>query len=165
MAEDAYYIYHNDRFWGTLYDVGLTDEQIAPAEYRRLGDEYGIYLTEVVDPADYRVGKDSEIEPQQVREGLATLEARIDTHEPTRLAFVGKNAATWFYRHLQDKEITHSQASGHKNDRRNLEGPELGFDHKGVDYFLLSNTHRHWDQDMWESFWKRCRADLAAFRE
>lgn len=161
--EDAYYIYHNDRFWGTLDEAGITDSQIAPADYRRLGSEYGIYLTEIVDPDQYRVAQDSDIEPHHVKEGMKVLIDRIESSDPNRLAFVGKNAATWFYRYIEDKEITHSQASGHKTDRRNLQGPELDWDFLGLDYYLLSNTHRHWNKEVWMDFWKTCKDDVDQF--
>lgn len=161
---DAYYIYHNDRFWGTLREAGITDTQLAPSEYRRLGREYGIYLTEVVDPAEYRVPKDSEIEPYQLREGLRILVERIETYEPNRIAFVGKNAARWFYRYMEGKEITHSQASGHRRDRRSLEGLSLDWEYLGIDYYLLSNTHRHWDEDVWMDFWEVCLSDVRQFQ-
>ncbi|MDY7081478.1 MAG: hypothetical protein SXQ77_03510 [Halobacteria archaeon] len=95
--EDAYYIYHNDRFWGTLHEAGITDTQIEPEDYRRLGKEYGIYLTEVVNPNKHRVSQDSEIEPDQVVTGINSLIGKIEEHNPNRIAFVGKNAATWFY--------------------------------------------------------------------
>lgn len=71
------------------------------------------------------------------------MDAKIDAHDPNKMAFVGKNAATWFYRHIEGKPITHSQKSGHKRDRRNLEGLKLDWEYKGLDYYLLSNTHRH----------------------
>lgn len=161
---DAYYIHHNDRFWGRLRDVGITGSQIKPVEYRRLGQDYGIYLTEIVDPAEYRVPQDSDIEPHQVQSGIENLDERIDEYDPNRIAFVGKNAATWFYRYVSEKEITHSQQSGHKMDRRNLEGLELEWDYKGLDYFLLSNTHRHWDRDIWMGFWELCKEDVRDFR-
>lgn len=162
--QDAYYIHHNNRFWGALHEAGITDEQIAPEDYRRLGREYGIYLTEIVDPDEYRVAKDSDIEPHQVRDGLETLVERIESHDPNRMAFVGKNAATWFYRYINDRELTHSQASGHKTDRRNLSGLELDWGYKGLDYFLLSNTHRHWDKEVWWVFWERCEEDIRRFQ-
>ena len=162
---DAYYIYHNDRFWGTLHSAGLTDSQLSPENYRRLGDEYGIYLTEIVDPDSYRVAKDSEIGPYQVREGLERLERRLEAHDPHRIAFVGKNAATWFYRHINGKEITHSQASGHRTDRRNLDGLELDWEYDGREYYLLSNTHRHWNEDVWMDFWGLCKEDVDRFRQ
>lgn len=161
---DAYYIYHNDRFWGTLDDAGITDTQIAPEEYRRLGREYGIYLTEIVDPAEYRIAQDSEIEPHHVRDGMAALVERIAAHDPNRIAFVGKNAATWFYRYMEGEDITHSQASGHRSDRRNLSGLRLGWPYDGRDYFLLSNTHRHWDRERWMAFWEFCWDDVTQFR-
>lgn len=161
---DAYYIHHNNRFWGTLHKAGITGSQIKPAAYRQLGREYGIYLTEIVDPAEHRVAKDRDIEPYQVKAGLETLLERIEIHGPNRIGFVGKNAATWFYRYMEDEEITDSQASGHKRDRRNLSGFELDWDYLGLDYYLLSNTHRHWDKEVWLQFWDRCREDIQEFR-
>jgi len=157
--QDAYYIYHNNRFWGTLHEAGITDAQLKPEEYRRLGDEYGIYLTEIVDPDEYRVASDSDIEPHQVESGLETLTKGIASHNPDRIAFVGKNAATWFYRYYTDKEITHSQSPGHKNDRQNLQGVELDWNYFSLDYFMLSNTHRHWDKDVWMDFWQECKEE------
>lgn len=161
---DAYYIYHNKRFWGTLNEAGITDERLSPDEYRRLGRDYGIYLTEIVDPHKYRVAKDRDIEPDQVKEGLEALIKRIENHDPNRMAFVGKNAATWFYRYINKKEITHSQGLGHKRDRRNLSGLELEWDFMDLDYFLLSNTHRHWDKDVWLDFLNCCREDVKHHR-
>jgi len=161
--QDAYYIYHNNRFWGSLHDAGITDSQIEPEEYRQLGKQYGIYLTEVVDPEEHIVSQDSDIEPHQVRSGMENLVERIHSHDPKRIAFVGKNAATWFYRYCKNKEMTHSQASGHSTDRRNLNYGELNWDYFGVDYFMLSNTHRHWDREMWMDFWERCREDVDQF--
>lgn len=160
---DAYYIYHNNRFWGSLHEAGLTDSQIEPEDYRRLGKEYGIYLTEVVDPDEYRVAKDSEIKPHQVESGMRNLIDKIQTRDPNRIAFVGKNAATWFYRYAENKDITHSQASGHSKDRRNLEGPKLDWEYLGLDYYMLTNTHRHWDKEIWMDFWDVCRSDVEAF--
>lgn len=162
--QDAYYIYHNNRFWGTLNEAGITSAQIAPENYRQLGTEYGIYLTEIVDPDMYRVASDSDIEPQQIREGLEVLEQRIESHNPNRIAFVGKNAATWFYRHINNKEVTHSQFSGHKTDRKNLHGLELDWDYKDIDYYLLSNTHRHWNKEVWLDFWNQCESDVRKFQ-
>lgn len=162
--QDAYYIYHNNRFWGTLHEAGITETQLAPEDYRQLGKEYGIYLTEIVDPAEYRVAKDSKIKPHQVEEGIETLVERIESHSPNRIAFVGKNAATWFYRYINNKELTHSQASGHKTDRRNLSGLELDWDYKSLNYFLLSNTHRHWNKEVWMEFWNRCEEDVKQFQ-
>lgn len=162
--QDAYYIYHNDRFWGTLHAAGVTDTQLNPDEYRQLGREYGIYLTEIVDPDEYRVAADSEIEPHQVRSGMNSLRDRIESHSPNRIAFVGKNAATWFYRACEGKELTHSQATGHKTDRRNLDGPTLDWDYFGLEYFMLSNTHRHWDREVWMEFWDLCLEDVNDFR-
>jgi len=161
---DAYYIHHNNRFWGTLHDAGITDTQIQPENYRRLGEQYGIYLTEIVDPDEYRVSSDSDIQPHQVESGLNTLMERIGTHRPKRVAFVGKNAATWFYRYNEDKEITDSQDPRHKSDRKNLGYGELGWNYNSLEYYLLTNTHRQWEEEVWRNSWKHCLKDADKFR-
>lgn len=161
---DAYYIHHNDRFWGTLQESGITEEQIRPENYRRLGKEYGIYLTEIVDPEEYRIANDSDIEPHQVRSGLQALMERISSHNPDRIAFVGKNAATWFYRYNEEKEITDSQSTGHSRDRRALNIGELDWNYHGLEYHLLTNTHRQWDKQVWLNFWKEIQHDVDSFR-
>lgn len=161
--KDAYYIYHKDRFWGSIYEAGITNEQIAPEDYRKLGQKYGIYLTEIVDPDEYRVKSDSDIQPHQVRTGMERLLDQIQAHEPNRIAFVGKNAATWFYRFCENRELTHSQASGHKRDRRSIGEFKLGWDYLGLDYYRLSNTHRHWNKDLWLDFWDICREDVSTY--
>lgn len=161
---DAYYIRHNDRFWGTLHEAGITDTQLTPENYRHLGDEYGIYLTEIVNPDEYRIARDSEIEPHHVTSGMGNLIRQIVTQNPNRIGFVGKNAATWFYRFMEDKEITHSQASDHASDRESLSGLDLEWEYAALDCYLLSNTHRQWNQDVWRDFWEVCRPDVERFR-
>lgn len=161
---DAYYIHHNNRFWGTLKDAGITDQQIEPGNYQELGRKYGIFLTEIVDPAEYRIPSDSDIEPHHVANGMEKLVNRIKEHDPNRIAFVGKNAATWFHRYIEQKRITHSQASPHTSDRRNISGLELDWNYFGLDYYLLSNTHRHWDSETWHEFWDIVRSDVNNFR-
>lgn len=162
--QDAYYIHHNNRFWGTLHETGITDHQIEPENYRDLGRKYGIFLTEIVDPDEYRIPSDSDIEPRHLADGMEKLITRIQEHQPKRIAFVGKNAATWFYRYCEQKQLTHSQASPHTSDRRNLSGFELNWNYYGLDYYLLSNTHRHWDSEVWRDFWDIVKEDVNAYR-
>lgn len=135
-----------------------------PEEYRRLGNEYGIYLTEIVDPDEYRVAKDKNITPHQVQTGMKTLIQRIEHYRPNRVAFVGKNAATWFYRYNEDKKLTDSQSSEHKNDRQRLNYGELDWDYRGLGYCLLTNLHWQWNRDVWMGFWQRCKEDVDQFR-
>jgi len=83
----AYYAGRGNRFWSTLYEIGLTPVELAPAEFGRL-TEYGIGLTDI---CKVRHGADAEVGTVEFdRDGL---EARIATAEPANLAFNGKNAA------------------------------------------------------------------------
>jgi TDG/mug DNA glycosylase family protein len=83
----AYYAGPGNSFWATLHAVGLTPEQLKPAEVRRLS-EFGIGLTDI---CKVRYGSDEEV--GTVEFDVAGLEAKIAAAEPARLAFNGKNAA------------------------------------------------------------------------
>lgn len=138
---------------------------MTPENYRELGRKYGIYLTEVVDPDEYIVGQDSDIEPHQVESGLKNLVDRIEAYSPNRIGFKGKNAATWFYRYCEEKEITDSNSPGHKSDRRKLDYGELDWNYFDLDYYLLTSLRAyHWDEENWAGFWRSCKADVEKFR-
>ncbi len=83
----AYYAGPGNSFWATLYAVGLTPEQLRPAEFERL-PEFGIGLTDI---CKLRHGSDEEV--GTVEFDVAGLEQKIATAEPENLAFNGKNAA------------------------------------------------------------------------
>jgi len=104
--EDKYYIKAKNKFWRSLHEARITDRQLKPREYRILGMKYGIYLTEIVDPKKYIINGDKNIEPFHMKDGFTKLIGRIEDERPKRIGFVGKNAATWFYRHLKGMELT-----------------------------------------------------------
>jgi TDG/mug DNA glycosylase family protein len=83
----AYYAGPGNRFWRTLYEVGLTPVLLAPPEFARL-PEFGIGLTDVSKTAS---GSDREVG----RRGFdpRRLAATIAAVGPAHLAFNGKNAA------------------------------------------------------------------------
>jgi TDG/mug DNA glycosylase family protein len=83
----AYYAGPGNSFWATLHAVGLTPEQLKPAEFERL-PEFGIGLTDI---CKVRHGSDEEV--GTVEFDVAGLEQRITAAEPENLAFNGKNAA------------------------------------------------------------------------
>jgi hypothetical protein len=90
---------------------------------------------------------------------------RIEVHNPNRIGFKGKNAATWFQRFCEGKRITHSSSSGHKTDRRSLEYGELDWDYFDLDYYLLTSLRAyHWDENVWKAFWRRCKDDVNQYR-
>jgi TDG/mug DNA glycosylase family protein len=83
----AYYAKPGNRFWPTLYEVGLTQLRLMPHEYRALLD-WRIGLTDV---AKEHIGQDADIDPALV--DVAALHARIAAVAPAILAFTSKNAA------------------------------------------------------------------------
>jgi double-stranded uracil-DNA glycosylase len=83
----AYYAGPGNRFWATLYEVGLTPVLLRPTEYARLA-EFGVGLTDISKTAS---GSDREVGRQGFDPGrLATVIADV---APAHLAFNGKNAA------------------------------------------------------------------------
>jgi TDG/mug DNA glycosylase family protein len=86
----AYYARPGNRFWPTLYSIGLTPRQLEPEEFRTVTD-FGIGLTDVCKLA---WGQDADLaatdfEPEALRE-------KIQQHAPRYLAFTSKRAAREF---------------------------------------------------------------------
>ena len=83
----AYYANPQNRFWRTLFEVGLTPRLFAPQEYPRLL-EHKIGLTDV---AKRHSGVDSSLPV----EAFAPLELslKLVTYRPQMLAFTSKRAA------------------------------------------------------------------------
>lgn len=160
-----YYTGVHKRFWRVLEEAGITDRRLQPDEFKLLGKQYGIYLTELLDPDEYRIGSDSEIEPHQLESGCETLLTRIEKHDPNQIVFVGKNAATWFHRYCEeDKELTKKWISSHKQDRERLEYGKLDWDYFDLDYFMLRNTHQQWNPEMWLNFWNQYSVENGELR-
>jgi TDG/mug DNA glycosylase family protein len=86
----AYYAGRGNRFWRTLAAVGLTPQELAPAECARLLD-YGIGLTDL---AKDQSGSDRDL--QIDRADVLLLRSRIAMYQPKYLCFNGKRAAQVF---------------------------------------------------------------------
>ena len=86
----AYYAGPGNRFWPTLYDVGLTPRLLAPAEFRAVL-QYGVGLTDLCKTES---GADSGLSAKA--DDAAALSAKIARHRPAVLAFNGKRAARVF---------------------------------------------------------------------
>lgn len=89
-AVGAYYAHPGNRFWRTLFDVGLTPRLYAPHEFSDLV-KLGIGFT---DMAKLASGMDHEIDPEQF--DLPRFEAAIDRCHPRAIAFTSKKAASVF---------------------------------------------------------------------
>jgi TDG/mug DNA glycosylase family protein len=83
----AYYAGAGNKFWATLYDIGLTPRRLAPQEFRLVLD-YGIGLTDL---CKVRSGSDAALGRDAF--DVTGLTARIATCAPGCLAFNGLRAA------------------------------------------------------------------------
>jgi TDG/mug DNA glycosylase family protein len=84
----AYYAHAQNKFWKTLFDVGLTPRLIAPADYEILW-EHGIGLTDI---AKFTFGMDHQLPKDALgADAVAALKARIRKARPAILAFTSLN--------------------------------------------------------------------------
>ena len=86
----AYYAGPGNRFWATLYEVGLTPREFDPQEFRSLID-YGIGFTDL---AKHTSGSDAVLRSDNF--DPAGVNARIEKFSPRAVAFNGKRAARVF---------------------------------------------------------------------
>lgn len=84
--ERAYYAHPGNRFWPTLFAIGLTPRLYAPAEYPLLPAS-GIGLADL---SKFHYGNDADL-PVDAFDVVA-LEARIRHHAPGVIAFTSKHA-------------------------------------------------------------------------
>jgi TDG/mug DNA glycosylase family protein len=86
--QQAYYAHRQNRFWTTLYDVGLTPRLFEPKDYEALW-ELGIGLTDI---AKHDFGMDHQLPQGALGESaVAALSARIRKARPHILAFTSLN--------------------------------------------------------------------------
>jgi TDG/mug DNA glycosylase family protein len=90
-AVGSYYAHSTNRFWTTLYVVGLTPRKLAPNEYMELL-EYGIGLTDIAKSAK---GPDSGLTRNDA--DARALYRKIRENQPRLLVFNGKAAAQLYF--------------------------------------------------------------------
>lgn len=90
-ARGAYYANPGNRFWRTLHEVGLTPEQLPPADYARVL-EFGIGLTDL---NKTEFGCDHDLSPHAY--DVEGFTAKIRARAPSVIAFDSKNAAKAFF--------------------------------------------------------------------
>lgn len=91
-----YYAKPGNKFWPTLFEVGLTPVLLKPSEYEKLPD-YGIGLTDLV---KHKSGMDTGLKALDFGDNL--LRQNIETYQPAYLCFNGKRAAEEFLLHKVD---------------------------------------------------------------
>jgi len=86
--QQAYYAHGQNKFWKTLYEVGLTPSLLLPHDYEKLW-ELGIGLTDI---AKYAYGMDRQLPKDALGpKAVAALETRIRNVTPAILAFTSLN--------------------------------------------------------------------------
>lgn len=81
-----YYAYPGNRFWWLLWQSGLTDRLISPAEDATLPDRYGYGLTDLVD----RPSKSSsDLGSNELRDGRETLLEKLRACRPRVACYNG----------------------------------------------------------------------------
>ena len=83
----AYYAGPGNKFWRTLYTIGLTPRMLSPSEYASL-KEYGVGLTDLVKA---KSGSDAILASGDF--GQSEFEAKIRRFAPRFVGFNGKRAA------------------------------------------------------------------------
>lgn len=86
-AQRAYYANPTNKFWRTLFEVGLTPRQLAPQEYPLL-PSFGIGLTDV---AKRHSGVDAALPAEAWRP--SELTQKIEQYQPQIVAFTSKRGA------------------------------------------------------------------------
>ena len=85
--DKAYYAGPGNKFWKTLYTIGLTPKQLSPKDYDDL-ITFNIGLTDIC-KTDY--GNDNELD--RLKYDVNRLNLAIIKYKPRILCFNGKNAA------------------------------------------------------------------------
>jgi TDG/mug DNA glycosylase family protein len=129
----AYYAGPGNRFWLTLYRIGLTPRLLYPYEYRE-AMAYGIGLTNMVPKA---VGLDKDLKATDFAPGV--FREKMLRYAPRCIAFNGKKAASAFY------------GSSTAALRYGLQAEAFG----GATVFVLPSTsgaaQGFWDEGQWRA--------------
>jgi G:T/U-mismatch repair DNA glycosylase len=113
--EFGYYINSKKKFWGLIYQSGLTPRLLEPNEFQILTDQYGIGFSELAyhhiflgesDKND-ALPNDEMLNDQLtiINEGIPGLIQFLKTRKPKRIVFNGKAAAAAFYQFMNHGKV------------------------------------------------------------
>ena len=88
---NAYYAGPGNKFWKTLYNIGLTSNQLKSEEFKQL-ISYKIGLTDIC-KTDY--GNDNELDP--LKYDVKRFNSLMIKYQPKIVCFNGKNAAKIYF--------------------------------------------------------------------
>ena len=144
-TKKAYYAGPGNKFWSTIYEVGLTPRLLLPHEFPVLL-EFGIGLTDMAKQAygsDRSIPKDED-KPEHINEIIIGLKPKV-------MAFVGKRSAKVFY-----------------NMKFGLKNMNYGHQNKFIGqtalYVLPSPSglaNRYWDTEPWQDLAQSLKNNLS----
>ncbi len=132
-AVGAYYAGVGNRFWPTLYQIGLTPRQLAPSEFRE-ALQYGIGLTDL---AQYASGMDKDLKradfaPERFRQKIIDI-------VPSAVAFTSKFSASVYFG-VKTKGL-----------RYGLQDTLIGLSKIFVLPSPSGAARGHWDESVWRA--------------
>lgn len=160
--EDAYYIKSTDKFWGLIYESGLSENYIQPEEYRKFNKETGIDFYELAQ--SNIIKNDKQIKNKylvNIQEGIVTLLTLLNKEDaPDFIVFNGLTSASWFFEYLDKKYITKKPTKFY-NKKYPAKFGQISIYNK-TKIFVLPNTSgvargfwiRYNGQERWIEFWK-----------
>ena len=89
----AYYAHPGNKFWRTLFEIGLTSIQLAPEQYKEI-TKFSLGLTDLI---KHSFGADTDL---SYSDGYREqLRAKLRKYQPSIVAFTSKTAAEKFLGH------------------------------------------------------------------
>ncbi len=136
----AYYANPSNKFWRTLYAVGLTPQQLKPADYRKLL-QYRQGLTDIVKS---NFGLDSQLAKEDYDHVL--LRNKMLHYQPAILCFNSKNAAK---KYLGKTDVSYGFQEEQINKTRLYVAPSTSGAANGF-----------WDESVWRELSDYYNAEL-----
>ena len=148
---------NKSRFWGTLHKAGIFPIEITGEEAQtdKL-EQKGILITDLSSAKGGEEEKDKKIKAESLKNGLIQLKEIIKSKkELIRIAFVGKQAAKWFFIYFIDC-INFEKNAGKKSVKKEITKKygKLDWnlkmaDNRIIEWYLLPNLQRQWKKKHW----------------
>jgi TDG/mug DNA glycosylase family protein len=139
----AYYAGPGNQFWGMLHRTGLTPFLLQPREFCTVID-HGIGLTDIV-----KKTFGSDLQLRVVDFDSEGLRVRIQTYQPSILAFNGKRAASAFF----GRRVVYGYQDGQDIGRTRIHvGPSTS-----------GAARKFWDEALWQQIAAAVSATRPAF--
>ena len=127
---NAYYAGPGNKFWKTLYEIGLTNIQLNPQQFETLL-EYNIGLTDIC-KTDY--GNDNEVDTSKY--DVDGFNVKILEYKPKIVCFNGKNAAKAY---LNQKKVDYGYQDKRVGDSKIFIAPSTS-----------GAANAFWNLDIWK---------------